>query len=210
MFAPAAKTRLATVSSAASETPVVLEEEKVAISDAPFGTRAGVQFAGVFQSLVAGAALQVALPARAAGAEKARASEEKPKRKRPPLRTYFLMRLSLTTRRPKQDISPPLRSHTLPLPRVPSVQPGNARSKLGTRDRKDQHVRNGQGARVTRPREMNQESNDCPNRISDLRKRTCGVGKRVCVLRKRTCVSQKQACLSGKRGSVFQKETCVS
>ena len=43
---------------------VVFERPKVAVSLGPLGTVAGVQFAAVFQSLLIGLALQVALPAK--------------------------------------------------------------------------------------------------------------------------------------------------
>ncbi len=63
-LAPALKAMLFTV---APEVviPVVFETSKVAISDGPFGTVAGVQLAAVLQALVAGFRFQVALPARA-------------------------------------------------------------------------------------------------------------------------------------------------
>jgi hypothetical protein len=47
-----------------SETPVILEVLKVAISVGPFGTVSGVQLAAVFQSPLTGFELQVALPAK--------------------------------------------------------------------------------------------------------------------------------------------------
>jgi len=48
-----------------SETLVLLEIANVAVSDAPFGTVAGVQLAAVFQSGLVGLFFHVALPARA-------------------------------------------------------------------------------------------------------------------------------------------------
>ena len=59
---PALKTICATSTEAESETPVKLDAPKVATSDEPLGTVAGVQFAAVFQSLVNGLDFQVALP----------------------------------------------------------------------------------------------------------------------------------------------------
>jgi hypothetical protein len=47
------------------ETAVLLELAKLAVSDAPFGTVAGLQLDAVFQSLVVGLVFQVALPAEA-------------------------------------------------------------------------------------------------------------------------------------------------
>ena len=44
------------------ETPVILEDANVAVSAGPLGGPPAVQFAGVFQSPVAGLASQVALP----------------------------------------------------------------------------------------------------------------------------------------------------
>jgi hypothetical protein len=55
---------------AESETPVVSEPSKVAVSEGPFGTAAGVQFAAVFQLPELGFVVQVALPARADAALK--------------------------------------------------------------------------------------------------------------------------------------------
>ena len=46
-----------------SEMLVILEPLKLAVSEGPFGTVFGVQFAAVFQSPLIGLALQVALPA---------------------------------------------------------------------------------------------------------------------------------------------------
>ena len=43
---------------------VVLETSKVAVSAGPLGTVIGVQFADLFQTLLIGLALQVALPAK--------------------------------------------------------------------------------------------------------------------------------------------------
>jgi hypothetical protein len=45
------------------ETAVLLEVAKVATSEAPLGTVLGVQLVAVFQSLLAGFAFHVALPA---------------------------------------------------------------------------------------------------------------------------------------------------
>jgi hypothetical protein len=45
------------------ERPTMLETPKVAVSEGPFGTEAGVQLMAVFQSLLEGAEFQVALPA---------------------------------------------------------------------------------------------------------------------------------------------------
>ena len=46
------------------ETPVILEDANVAVSAGPLGGPPAVQFAGVFQSPVAGLANHVALPAK--------------------------------------------------------------------------------------------------------------------------------------------------
>ena len=46
-----------------TDTAVLLELAKVAVSEEPFGTVAGVQFAAVFQSPLVGFAFQVALSA---------------------------------------------------------------------------------------------------------------------------------------------------
>src|SRR6476659_1652316 len=59
------KTMLSRVMPLLTETLVLVELAKVATSDEPFGTVAGVQLAGVFQLLVAWFCCQVALPARA-------------------------------------------------------------------------------------------------------------------------------------------------
>jgi len=48
---------------AESETPVVFDTSNVAVSDDPFGTVDGVQFAAVFQSPLMGLRFHVALPA---------------------------------------------------------------------------------------------------------------------------------------------------
>lgn len=47
------------------KTFVVLERLKVAVSEGPFGTVAGVQFAALFQSPLVGLRFHVALPAKA-------------------------------------------------------------------------------------------------------------------------------------------------
>jgi hypothetical protein len=46
------------------ETPVIVDTSKVAVSDGPLGGPPGVQFAAVFQSILAGFASHVALPAK--------------------------------------------------------------------------------------------------------------------------------------------------
>jgi len=63
-LAPALNTMPFTSVFADRETPVVLEDANVAVSDAPLGTLGGVQFAAWFQSPVAGLVFHVALPAR--------------------------------------------------------------------------------------------------------------------------------------------------
>src|SRR5580765_3925471 len=62
-LAPALKTMLFTSTEDEREGFVLLELPKLAISEALFGTVAGVQLLAVFQSALAGCALQVALPA---------------------------------------------------------------------------------------------------------------------------------------------------
>ena len=62
-LAPGSKTRPSRVTSLDSETLVLLEVEKVAVSVKPFGTVCGVQLAAVFQSPLVGSRFQVALPA---------------------------------------------------------------------------------------------------------------------------------------------------
>jgi hypothetical protein len=47
------------------ETPVILDALNVAVSEGPFGTDDGVQFAAVFQSPELGLVFHVALPAKA-------------------------------------------------------------------------------------------------------------------------------------------------
>jgi hypothetical protein len=61
------KTMLSRVMPLVTEIFVCVELEKVATSDEPFGTVAGVQLAGIFQFPVAGFCCQVALPARMSG-----------------------------------------------------------------------------------------------------------------------------------------------
>src|SRR5438132_3182349 len=61
-LAPELKTMPLTSVLAESEMLVMLEEAKVAVSDAPLGTVAGDQLLAVFQSPVAGLDFQVALP----------------------------------------------------------------------------------------------------------------------------------------------------
>ena len=63
-LAPELNTMPLTSVFAESETLVILEVAKVAVSDAPLGTVVGVQFVAVFQSPVAGLAFHVALPAK--------------------------------------------------------------------------------------------------------------------------------------------------
>jgi hypothetical protein len=63
MLAPASKVIPFRVTLEESETLVVLEASKVAISERPSGTVAGVQLAAVFQSPLVGLRFQVALPA---------------------------------------------------------------------------------------------------------------------------------------------------
>ena len=63
-LAPGVNAMLFTSIDEAIETLTVLETPKVATSFGPFGTVAGVQFAAVFQSLLIGLELQVALPAK--------------------------------------------------------------------------------------------------------------------------------------------------
>ncbi len=60
------------------EIPVVFETSKVAMSALALGTVAGVQLAGVFQSLLVGLELQVALPAnaRCANVDKLRTAKQ--------------------------------------------------------------------------------------------------------------------------------------
>ena len=55
-----------------SETAVVFDELNVAVSAAPLGTVAGVQFPDAFQSPEAGNVSHVALPARAAPPDSSR------------------------------------------------------------------------------------------------------------------------------------------
>ncbi len=62
-FAPGLNTTLSTATAAESETAVVLEVAKVAMSLVPLGTVDGVQIAAVFQSPLAELDFQVALPA---------------------------------------------------------------------------------------------------------------------------------------------------
>ena len=57
------KMMLSSVMPLVTETFVCVELAKVATSDEPFGTVAGVQLAGIFQFPVAGVCCQVALPA---------------------------------------------------------------------------------------------------------------------------------------------------
>src|SRR5438128_2539451 len=64
-LAPALKAISLIVMLFESETPVLFETAKVATSDSPLGTVAGVQLAAVFQSPVTGLRFQVALPANA-------------------------------------------------------------------------------------------------------------------------------------------------
>ena len=64
-LAPAWKSMPFSVTLDERETLVTLEASKVATSDRPLGTVAGVQFMAVFQLLDAGSRFQVALPARA-------------------------------------------------------------------------------------------------------------------------------------------------
>jgi hypothetical protein len=61
-LAPELNTRPLTSVFDETETPVILEEANVAVSAGPLGGPPAVQFAGVFQSPVAGLASQVALP----------------------------------------------------------------------------------------------------------------------------------------------------
>jgi len=65
--APAPGLNTISLTSVGAETERLVRPEllKVAISDGPFGTVAGVQFVAVFQSPVAGLEFQVALPASA-------------------------------------------------------------------------------------------------------------------------------------------------
>src|SRR6266536_1597129 len=63
-LAPGSKTMLLASMKSERETAVKLETPKVAISDGPLGTVAGVQLAAVFQSPLAGSRFHVALPAR--------------------------------------------------------------------------------------------------------------------------------------------------
>src|SRR2546430_2869730 len=62
-LAPASNTMAFTSVLAETEMAVVFETAKVAVSDAPFVTLAGVQFAAVFQSPLTGLRFHVALPA---------------------------------------------------------------------------------------------------------------------------------------------------
>src|SRR5207249_993977 len=62
-LAPALNTIPLTSVLAEVEMPVTLEEAKLAVSDGPLGTVAGVQLAAVFQSPLVGLEVQVALPA---------------------------------------------------------------------------------------------------------------------------------------------------
>ena len=64
-LAPAWKSIPFSVTLDERETLVTLEASKVATSDRPFGTVAGVQFAGVFQSPLDGLRFHVALSAYA-------------------------------------------------------------------------------------------------------------------------------------------------
>jgi len=63
-FAPALNTIPFTSVSAARNTRVILENANVAVSAAPLGIVAGVQFAAAFHFPEPGFALQVALPAK--------------------------------------------------------------------------------------------------------------------------------------------------
>src|SRR5436190_1788962 len=69
-LAPALNTIPFTSVSAAKNTFLMLENANVAVSAAPLGTVAGVQFAAVFHVPEPGFAFQVALPAKAAVAAK--------------------------------------------------------------------------------------------------------------------------------------------
>jgi len=69
-LAPALNTIPFTSVSAAKNTLLILENANVAVSAAPLGTVAGVQFAAVFHVPEPGFAFQVALPAKAAVAAK--------------------------------------------------------------------------------------------------------------------------------------------
>jgi hypothetical protein len=57
---------------AATKRPVVVEEPKVAMSEALFGTVIGFQFEATFQSLLVGFTLHVALPPKALCEKKSR------------------------------------------------------------------------------------------------------------------------------------------
>jgi hypothetical protein len=63
-LAPGLNTMLFTCVLAEIETPVVLEDANVAVSEGPLGMVGGVQFAAWFQSLVGGLVFHVALPAK--------------------------------------------------------------------------------------------------------------------------------------------------
>jgi hypothetical protein len=65
-LAPRLKTMLFTSTGALIETFVLLETPKVAVSAGPLGTVAGVQLAGLVQSLSTGLAFHVALSAQTA------------------------------------------------------------------------------------------------------------------------------------------------
>ena len=62
-LAPGLNTTLLTCVVAEMETEVILEISNVAVSEGPLGTVAGVQLAGLFQSLSTGLAFHVALSA---------------------------------------------------------------------------------------------------------------------------------------------------
>jgi hypothetical protein len=66
------KTMPFTSMSSESETSVVLELAKLAVSPGPLGTVAGVQLAAVFQSPLVGLRFQVALPPNAVAAARSR------------------------------------------------------------------------------------------------------------------------------------------
>jgi hypothetical protein len=73
-LAPALNTMLLTSVLAETETPVVLDEAKVAVSAGPLGMVGGVQFAAWFQSPVGGLVFHVALSAKALLAAESRSS----------------------------------------------------------------------------------------------------------------------------------------
>jgi hypothetical protein len=62
--APGLKSTLLTSIAVGMLTPVTFDGPKLATSDGPLGTMAGIQFAAVFQSPLEGFVLHVALPAR--------------------------------------------------------------------------------------------------------------------------------------------------